>query len=842
MNKKPFLFLIIILISMTVQARLVELDGSAIEKSNSVNYKQSNSSSSGWEQLKAKVSNIWNKWRQSDANESNRNREPAQVDLSQYAQTKSDVSGQAEDENKKSEIVKSNLAQLPTYNTQGARQSVQQKTSNDLDSIKQQPVIATSKPGRSADGSLPKNKSGVVTFSLTKTKESKLKDGKISKKQIPIDIIPKLDIGEEPTITRNDWKLQEFDFKLDEFQSPKPLFSPEVVAENEIKKSLGPSIEMVTNAKDMKVSVFGPDDKVSFESVRKITMLIKGEMPIDLKEIKLLSAEEIKMLKAEILLSKGDKCHLATGILSDLVEAQNPEIKSEANFQMALCLHQMGLFTESIKRMKEVIKFDQPEKLKLALKILVADLPKEFEEEIASELKKIKDINLVPEESRDAFHYIIAKASARQGHYNQALEHADLVSKKSKKYAQAQYIMAIAEYVLEKKKQSFERQRRLKEYIDQNKGDKDLRTLISLNLARMAFQEKEYKDALINYGEIKKDHPLWVDALIEQGWAQLQMQDYSGAIGNMYSIHSPYFRSVYQPESFVVRTIGYLNICQFGDAYRTLSQLDNMHRNWLTQIKSYRKDAKALKHYESLVKYLKSASSQTNIDGLPFQVLREIGRHRDFLNIQEAINARIDEGDQYFHINGVINKEKDNMKWLIKKSKERLAELSLKLKQAEKNAELAKNINPWKQQKKNEEAVLATLQFKLEVYEDSHKSFTKFKSIAERRLKDKKQELQLAAGEVLRDRLKRIEQKLVSILDNNELLRYEVFAGSGENIRFHAAGGVAKGDQPNRIHYSVKPESKSLQWNFDGEFWEDEIGNYRSSLKDNCPQRAAMRN
>ena len=73
-------------------------------------------------------------------------------------------------------------------------------------------------------------------------------------------------------------------------------------------------------------------------------------------------------------------------------------------------------------------------------------------------------------------------------------------------------------------------------------------------------------------------------------------------------------------------------------------------------------------------------------------------------------------------------------------------------------------------------------------------------------------------------------------LDNNEFLRYEIFAGSGENIRYQVAGGQTTGD--NRLPASVKPQ-KMMNWTFDGEFWADEIGNYRSSLKNNCPKSGA---
>ena len=72
------------------------------------------------------------------------------------------------------------------------------------------------------------------------------------------------------------------------------------------------------------------------------------------------------------------------------------------------------------------------------------------------------------------------------------------------------------------------------------------------------------------------------------------------------------------------------------------------------------------------------------------------------------------------------------------------------------------------------------------------------------------------------------------LLDNNELLRYEVFSGSGETIRYQVTGGQVKNE--NRIPASVKPK-KSQNWDFDGEYWEDEIGSYRTTLVDKCPKK-----
>ena len=98
---------------------------------------------------------------------------------------------------------------------------------------------------------------------------------------------------------------------------------------------------------------------------------------------------------------------------------------------------------------------------------------------------------------------------------------------------------------------------------------------------------------------------------------------------------------------------------------------------------------------------------------------------------------------------------------------------------------------------------------------------------AERRVRDIKVKLE----SVIANRIVKIRTDLARYMDNNELLRYEVFSASGENIRYQVAGG----EKSNRVPASAIPKSKSLQWDFDGEYWEDEIGHYRSSLKNNCP-------
>lgn len=98
----------------------------------------------------------------------------------------------------------------------------------------------------------------------------------------------------------------------------------------------------------------------------------------------------------------------------------------------------------------------------------------------------------------------------------------------------------------------------------------------------------------------------------------------------------------------------------------------------------------------------------------------------------------------------------------------------------------------------------------------------------------------MRAGVVLKDRLKNLTGDLKDLLDQNELLQYEVYSGAGEHLRFQTVSQDIKGDDPKARELaqaqSLKEKDKKVKWNFQGEIWEDEIGHFRSSLKNVCAQ------
>jgi hypothetical protein len=101
------------------------------------------------------------------------------------------------------------------------------------------------------------------------------------------------------------------------------------------------------------------------------------------------------------------------------------------------------------------------------------------------------------------------------------------------------------------------------------------------------------------------------------------------------------------------------------------------------------------------------------------------------------------------------------------------------------------------------------------------------------RLEEDKKTFKTKASEAIKARFTAMRTTLKNTLDQSEVLNYELYSGAGEHLRYQMAGG----DITDKAHKELKPAAESsTKWEFKGEIWEDELGHYRSSLKNVCPR------
>ena len=100
-----------------------------------------------------------------------------------------------------------------------------------------------------------------------------------------------------------------------------------------------------------------------------------------------------------------------------------------------------------------------------------------------------------------------------------------------------------------------------------------------------------------------------------------------------------------------------------------------------------------------------------------------------------------------------------------------------------------------------------------------------------------KDKIKAEAAIALHNKYKEAMDTLTAILEQKDVLAYEIYSGAGEHLRYQMAGGKANDRNPSQ---ALSPEAqKSYKWKFRGEVWEDEVGHYRSSLTNVCPDQIA---
>jgi tetratricopeptide (TPR) repeat protein len=92
----------------------------------------------------------------------------------------------------------------------------------------------------------------------------------------------------------------------------------------------------------------------------------------------------------------------------------------------------------------------------------------------------------------------------------------------------------------------------------------------AINLARLMFETKRFKEAVTLYRTIDSKSPLFYDSLSEQGWAFFLAGHPNRALGAEYGASSPFFGQQFQPDLYFLRASVNYWLCDFKTALRNI--------------------------------------------------------------------------------------------------------------------------------------------------------------------------------------------------------------------------------------------------------------------------------
>ena len=99
-----------------------------------------------------------------------------------------------------------------------------------------------------------------------------------------------------------------------------------------------------------------------------------------------------------------------------------------------------------------------------------------------------------------------------------------------------------------------------------------------LQLARIAYASGDDRRADQLYGRVSRGAPEWLDALFEASWAHFRRGEDERALGNLLTLHAPFFQGRFFPESFILKALVLYENCRYADARLALAGFEQRYR------------------------------------------------------------------------------------------------------------------------------------------------------------------------------------------------------------------------------------------------------------------------
>lgn len=523
-----------------------------------------------------------------------------------------------------------------------------------------------------------------------------------------------------------------------------------------------------------------------------------------------LSSIEYKFLQAELFFDS-KQYELALGLYLDLRDEDKLPNHDEVTFRLAETAVALDLYNDFKKWSLELIansKYRDRVYANLTQKI------RSYDEQLIGQLEPIeKKHKLTPAETALQYRLLKAQHLSKQDKLKEALELLEIANSTDPLLAKVTLLKGVLLYRLGKLDQALGA---LEPFISTQSETLsfELKNESYLLLARLYFQKGEYQSARNYYSRVDQNYIEWLPAMTELGWAQILQGDYEGASGNMFSLHTEFFKNHFIPDSYLARTVGYLGLCQYGDALKTVVDLKSRYSPLVEKTRQIKDDWSHNEFYE-LVPTALSNPKQAEVKGVPRAWISFLTRDPNFIREQQIINSLEDEINSYNRFTlKIINLEKEN----TKKKQDLLKKSSL--------SDTQKDDLYW-------------TSLKLHIYKKSREHVRGLRAEGFARITEVKGIHKQAAGLALKQKMVDTHKDLLVAFEQVDLLQYEIFSGAGEQLR-----SVLSGLPIDPRSFASERSSKDpveVKWDFKGEVWKDEIGYFRSSLKNICGESEPIR-
>lgn len=126
---------------------------------------------------------------------------------------------------------------------------------------------------------------------------------------------------------------------------------------------------------------------------------------------------------------------------------------------------------------------------------------------------------------------------------------------------------------------------------------RELQEMSIMNIARVNYEIKRFAEAISYYGQIPRDSENWLDAIWEASWAFFFIEKFNNSLGNIHTIHSPFFENRFYPEAYILQSITFLRMCRYDQVKESMRRFKDRYQPVFGDVKGmlnrYRGDPKA---------------------------------------------------------------------------------------------------------------------------------------------------------------------------------------------------------------------------------------------------------
>ncbi len=239
------------------------------------------------------------------------------------------------------------------------------------------------------------------------------------------------------------------------------------------------------------------------------------------------------------------------------------------------------------------------------------------------------------EKFRGMLHFHTALEWVNAGDIKKAIHELQQVLPTNSEYGNALFLLGVLENRLGEVKRS--KSYFLKSYdVFVQMGDSDpvLKEQSALNIARLYYEEKNFKEAIVFYSKISENSEFWLQALLESAWAFYFMDKTGNSLGNLRTILSSFYEKRFYPEAYVIQGISLIKNCYFKSAAKSGKFFQKKYKPILNEMKNIDKKSKETPSYlyEIFDAYMnRKLFTHEEIGGVFDRILQEKIVQREFL-------------------------------------------------------------------------------------------------------------------------------------------------------------------------------------------------------------------